>query len=120
MGRDARSRQRWQRVSLTGSRQSRRPGSRRRTSPAACAARLQSGTARRSSIISGSLRRVRPGNRAQQCYPEVMDAVLLAITREPLDLNRLTAAVAGEADGAVVTFLGVVRNHNAGRSVRYL
>jgi len=49
-----------------------------------------------------------------------MDAVLLAITREPLDLNRLTAAVAGEADGAVVTFLGVVRNHNAGRRVRYL
>lgn len=38
-------------------------------------------------------------------------------------MERLTAAVAGDAagaDGAVVTFLGLVRNHNVGRSVRYL
>jgi molybdopterin synthase catalytic subunit len=52
-----------------------------------------------------------------ECYPEI---VLLAITREALDLNRLAEAVADGADGAVVAFLGVVRNHNAGRSVRYL
>jgi molybdopterin synthase catalytic subunit len=47
---------------------------------------------------------------------------LLAIGRETLDLNRLIAAVQAETgrDGAVVTFLGLVRNHNAGRSVRYL
>ncbi len=48
---------------------------------------------------------------------------LLAIERSRLDLDRLLAAVAGDAvgaDGAVVTFLGVVRNHNAGRRVRYL
>ena len=66
----------------------------------------------------------------------------LFIGREPLDLERIAAAVAavartaeavdpsartGEAgsadsgqDGAVVTFLGLVRNHNLGRSVRYL
>jgi molybdopterin synthase catalytic subunit len=52
---------------------------------------------------------------------------LLAIGREPLELERIAAAVASSAtggvpgqDGAVVTFLGLVRNHNLGRSVRYL
>jgi molybdopterin synthase catalytic subunit len=45
---------------------------------------------------------------------------LLAIQRNPLDLDGLAALVADGADGAVVTFLGVVRNHNAGRRVRYL
>ena len=47
---------------------------------------------------------------------------LLAIGREPLELNRLIAAVSGRGgtDGAVVTFLGLVRNHHLGRSVRYL
>jgi molybdopterin synthase catalytic subunit len=49
---------------------------------------------------------------------------LLAIGREPLDLDRLVAAVGASApagaDGAVVTFLGLVRNHNLGRIVRYL
>jgi molybdopterin synthase catalytic subunit len=45
---------------------------------------------------------------------------LLAIQRNPLDLDSLAALVADGADGAVVTFLGVVRNHNAGRRVRYL
>jgi molybdopterin synthase catalytic subunit len=47
---------------------------------------------------------------------------LLAIGGEQLDLNSLIAAVQTETgrDGAVVTFLGLVRNRNAGRSVRYL
>ena len=51
---------------------------------------------------------------------------LLRIGPEPLDLERLTATLADAegpragADGAVVTFVGLVRNHNAGRSVRYL
>ena len=51
---------------------------------------------------------------------------LLWIGREPLELDRLMTAVAASAtgnvgvDGAVVTFLGLVRNHNVGRSVRYL
>jgi molybdopterin synthase catalytic subunit len=51
---------------------------------------------------------------------------LLAIGREPLELGRLVAAVCSRADepadsdGAVVTFLGLVRNHNLGRRVRYL
>src|SRR5436853_1264023 len=51
---------------------------------------------------------------------------LLRIGREPLELEPLAACLeaaagsAARADGAVVSFLGLVRNHNAGRSVRYL
>lgn len=59
---------------------------------------------------------------------------LLRIGREPLELERIAAALTESAgvdadanpstrsgrDGAVVTFLGLVRNHNLGRSVRYL
>jgi molybdopterin synthase catalytic subunit len=51
---------------------------------------------------------------------------LLAIGPEPLELERIAAAlergpgVETGADGAVVTFLGLVRNHNVGRRVRYL
>jgi molybdopterin synthase catalytic subunit len=59
---------------------------------------------------------------------------LLAIGGEPLELQRIAAALAASLgpaggtdpsstpghDGAVVTFLGLVRNHNLGRSVRYL
>jgi molybdopterin synthase catalytic subunit len=46
---------------------------------------------------------------------------LLAIGPEPLDLSALVAALHGEGgDGAIVTFLGLVRNHNGGRRVRYL
>ena len=55
---------------------------------------------------------------------------LLAIGPEPLQLERIAAAVAADEgadpsprsgqDGAVVTFLGLVRNHNLGRSVRHL
>jgi len=51
---------------------------------------------------------------------------LLAIGPARLELDALVAAVSlrpGEpagADGAVVAFLGVVRNHNAGRRVQYL
>jgi molybdopterin synthase catalytic subunit len=47
---------------------------------------------------------------------------LLAISTGRLDLNALVAAVGAGAghDGAVVTFLGLVRDHNKGRQVRYL
>ena len=52
-------------------------------------------------------------------------APLLAIGPGPLALEPLIAAVCDRAaasgsDGAVAAFLGLVRNHNAGRSVRYL
>jgi molybdopterin synthase catalytic subunit len=47
---------------------------------------------------------------------------LLAIGPAPLEPSALVGALGdrGGADGAVVTFLGLVRNHNAGRRVWYL
>jgi molybdopterin synthase catalytic subunit len=46
----------------------------------------------------------------------------LHIGREPLELERIAANLSGTVgcEGAVVSFLGLVRNHNLGRSVRYL
>ncbi len=54
-----------------------------------------------------------------------MSLPLLAIGSDPLALEPLVAAVSQRAggrgaDGAVATFLGVVRNHNMKRSVQYL
>jgi molybdopterin synthase catalytic subunit len=47
---------------------------------------------------------------------------LLHIGTDALALESVAASLGegGGADGAVVTFLGLVRNHNLGRSVRYL
>jgi molybdopterin synthase catalytic subunit len=51
-----------------------------------------------------------------------VSAALLAIVAEPLELGQLILALGDNsgADGAVVTFLGLVRNHNAGRRVTHL
>lgn len=55
-----------------------------------------------------------------------MTTPLLAISPAPLVQDRLAAAVCAAAvgrhgaDGAVVTFLGLVRNHNMGRQVLFL
>jgi molybdopterin synthase catalytic subunit len=55
-----------------------------------------------------------------------MGTPLLTIGPAPLQLERLIAAVSQREpnpagrDGAVASFLGLVRNCNAGRSVRYL
>jgi molybdopterin synthase catalytic subunit len=44
-----------------------------------------------------------------------------AVGPEPLSVLRVADALGDQgADGAEVTFLGLVRNHNLGRSVRYL
>jgi molybdopterin synthase catalytic subunit len=43
--------------------------------------------------------------------------VLVAVTREPLDVAAHEAAVADVSAGAVVTFSGVVRDHDGGRAV---
>ena len=45
---------------------------------------------------------------------------LLAIGPEPLSIEKLAAAVAARGDGAVVTFVGIVRARNLGREVRFL
>ena len=43
---------------------------------------------------------------------------MIALTRTPIDLATLGATT--PADGAACTFVGVVRDHNAARAVRYL
>lgn len=54
-----------------------------------------------------------------------MGIPLLAIGHAPLTLDALIGAVTDRAeatgsDGAVVSFLGLVRNHNVGRAVHHL
>ena len=55
-----------------------------------------------------------------------MSTPLLAIGSAPLDVERILTALEAAAganagaDGAVATFVGLVRNHNVGRAVRYL
>jgi molybdopterin synthase catalytic subunit len=44
----------------------------------------------------------------------------VAVTSAPLDSEGLVALVDKKGDGAVVTFAGLVRNHNQGRQVRFL
>jgi molybdopterin synthase catalytic subunit len=48
------------------------------------------------------------------------DVVLLAVTDQPLDLAAHEAAVAERRAGAVVSFQGVVRDHDHGRTVTKL
>lgn len=43
-----------------------------------------------------------------------------ALTDGPIDADRVTAAVSGPGRGAVVVFLGTVRDHHAGRRVEKL
>ena len=43
--------------------------------------------------------------------------VIAALTDQPLDVSRHEAAVAGPVSGAMVTFAGVVRDHDGGRPV---
>lgn len=45
---------------------------------------------------------------------------LARITTEPLDPERLRAVIADPAGGAVALFIGVVRNHDEGRTVSAL
>lgn len=54
----------------------------------------------------------------QTGLPDKFQNVL--ITAEPLEPEPLTRHVTTDEDGAVVTFLGVTRNNNVGRSVEYL
>ncbi|MDQ2732624.1 MAG: molybdenum cofactor biosynthesis protein MoaE [Armatimonadota bacterium] len=45
---------------------------------------------------------------------------MIALTHEPIDPPQLVSAVEDEGHGAVVSFLGVVRNNARGRSVSRL
>jgi len=58
--------------------------------------------------------RVRDSSRV---LPPARQVVLVAVCDAPLDVAAHEAAVAGAASGAVVTFAGVVRDHDGGRPV---
>lgn len=49
-----------------------------------------------------------------------MSVPQVAVKTEPLDVDALVALVGAAGDGAVVTFAGLVRDHNEGRRVRFL
>jgi molybdopterin synthase catalytic subunit len=42
------------------------------------------------------------------------------VTREPLDAGAIVNTIVSGGDGAVATFVGLVRDHNAGRRVQWL
>lgn len=46
--------------------------------------------------------------------------VLVALTREAIDADKIVAAAKSDVDGAVVVFDGIVRNHSRGRRTLYL
>ena len=46
--------------------------------------------------------------------------VYCEITHEPLDVAALLARVRSDSDGALILFVGVVRDHDAGRAVQGL
>ena len=47
-------------------------------------------------------------------------AAAFVVTSAALDPAAIAGAVARDSDGAVATFVGLVRDHNAGRRVRWL
>ena len=49
-----------------------------------------------------------------------MAVPVVAVAHEPLDVNAVAALVGAGGDGAVVTFAGLVRDHNQGRVVKFL
>jgi len=49
-----------------------------------------------------------------------VDTLLARVTEEPLSVAEHEAAVSDQAAGAVVSFAGVVRDHDGGRSVTEL
>src|SRR5690242_5136440 len=49
-----------------------------------------------------------------------MGTVLFRVTDEPLEPAAVASAVASDRDGAIATFVGLVRDRNAGRRVLWL
>lgn len=45
---------------------------------------------------------------------------VVAVTHEPLEIEAVAGLVGASGDGAVVTFAGLVRDHNQGRAVKFL
>jgi molybdopterin synthase catalytic subunit len=49
-----------------------------------------------------------------------VSVALAAVTDEPIDAAAVEAAVLSRADGAIVTFRGVIRDHDSGHAVTRL
>jgi molybdopterin synthase catalytic subunit len=49
-----------------------------------------------------------------------MGTALFRVTDEPLEPAAVASAVVSNGDGAIATFVGLVRDHNAGRRVLWL
>ena len=64
------------------------------------------------------LARVRDRSTISGGYTEQMG--VYAVVSGPLDPGAVSALVASDGDGAVATFVGLVRDHNAGRRVLWL
>ena len=66
--------------------------------------------------------RTLPSNDSRPPYTQHMALPLVAVTSAPLDLPALMHEIAaqGTGDGAIASFVGVVRDHNQGRRVSYL
>ena len=60
----------------------------------------------------------RPSNASKETSDE--PNVLVALTREAIDADRIVAAAKSGEDGAVVVFDGIVRNHSRGRRTLHL
>jgi molybdopterin synthase catalytic subunit len=58
-----------------------------------------------------------PGHDTSRLAPPARRVLLAEVTQNPLDVTAHTALVAGSASGAVVSFAGVVRDHDGGRPV---
>lgn len=54
---------------------------------------------------------------ASRVSPPARRVLITQVTEEPIEVSTHTAAVAGASSGAVVSFAGVVRNHDGGRPV---
>lgn len=57
------------------------------------------------------------GARAPESEPAVEPAVLAQVTADPIDTALLEGFVGAAENGAVVTFRGVIRNHDHGSAV---
>jgi len=59
----------------------------------------------------------RPTPDSSRIVPPARQVLHALVSDQPLDLQAQAAQVAGASSGAVVTFAGVVRNHDGGREV---
>jgi MoaE-MoaD fusion protein len=70
--------------------------------------------------VSGGAARMGPARRAGALDESAGEPTVVALTREPIQTERIVAAAKRGEDGAVVVFDGIVRNHSRGRQTLHL